>query len=240
MHRMCRYFAVTGFVLTTVGFAASPASASLLRSDAGRAFPDIAADINGTVDYTYNPSTDSGVFHVKNTPYLLAGGPTPGSEFSVQPNSDTGIRSQELWVSLDSSGKILDDPNNKYQLYGTVQANGQTFSGLLLEGVPTAFGSQDLGSVGIQGSDVFDVNLNITGGKLAQFFGGDTYMRITPELLSTFTGSFTEDFSAVKATSNTRSYNNPVPFPIPEPTTLAVLALGSLGLFFRVRRRSAR
>jgi hypothetical protein len=242
MHRMCRLIAVTGFVLTTIGLATPRASAALLRPDAGRAYPDIAADINGKVDYTYNPETKTGVFHVKNTPYLIAGGSTQDKEYMVLPNGDTGIRSQEIRVVLDQDGKFVDDPSNNYELYGTINTDGQTFTGLLLKGVPTGFGSQDLDSVGVKGSDVFDVNLDITGGSLAKYFGDDAYMRITPELLSTFRGQFDENFTAVKATSNTRSYNSPLPFPIPEPTTLAVLLLGVGGLAFHgfTRRAAAR
>ncbi len=237
MHRMQRLFVVVGLALASTSLAAPRASAALLRPEAGRAYPDIAADINGTVNYTYNADTDRGVFHVKNTPYLIAGGSTSDAEFSIVPNSSTGIRSQEIRIALDQNGQIVADPGNSYELYGTITADGQTFSGLLLKGIPTAFGSQDLDSVGIKGSDVFDVNLDITGGALAEFFGEDAYMRITPELLSTFRGKFDENFSAVKATSNTRSYDSPKPFPIPEPTTLLVLAAGTGGLLFRRRLR---
>lgn len=234
MHRMRHFLIVTGFVLTTIGFATPRTFASLLRPNAGRAFPDIAADINGKVDYTYNPDTQTGVFHVKNTPYLIAGNPnTPGELITA--NSDTGVRSQEIRIVLDKNGQIIADPSNQYELYGTIQTDDQTFSGLLLKGIPTAFGSQDLGASGVQGSDVFDVNLDITGGALAKFYGEDAYMRIAPELLSTFEGRFDENFSAVKATSNTRAYNSPLPFPVPEPTALAVLAVGAVGLLFRRR-----
>ncbi len=238
MHRMRHFLAVTGFVLTTFGLATPRASASLLRPDAARSFPDIAADINGTVDYTYNPDTQTGVFHVKNTPYLIAGNPDTQGDL-ISANSDTGIRSQEIRVVLDKNGQILSDPSNNYELYGTITANGQTFSGLLLKGTPTAFGSQDLGPVGVQGSDLFDVNIDVTGGALAQYFGKDAYMRIAPELLSTFQGKFDENFSAVKAVSNTRSYSSPLPFPIPEPTAFAILAVGAVGLLFRRRLVSA-
>ena len=43
---------------------------------------------------------------------------------------------------LDRNGHLVDDPENSYALYGTVVLGGQTFSGLLLEGKPTAFGAR--------------------------------------------------------------------------------------------------
>jgi PEP-CTERM motif len=64
-------------------------------------------------------------------------------------------------------------------------------------------------------------------------------MSIQPELQITFAGNFAQDFSAAKATSNTRAYHAPSPFPAPEPTTLALLVAGSGCLFLVRRRRSA-
>jgi hypothetical protein len=238
MHRMRRFIVLSALVLAATAGLSAHAKAGLINPNAGRAYPDIAADINGVVSYTYNASTQTGNFQLTNTPYLIAGGPTASQEFAINPNLN-GIRQQVVNLSLDSSGNLLPGPTNTYALYGTVQANGQTFSGLLLQGTPTAFGAQDLGPVGIQGSSFFDMNMNITGGALAPYFGSDAYMRIAPELQSTFTGRFDTDFSAAKATSNTRSYHSPHPFPIPEPTTLLVLVVGGVGFAQRVRRRLA-
>ncbi len=237
MHRMRHFLVMTGFVLSILSFPVA-ASAALIRPDAGRSYPDIAADINGQVEYTYDPSSQTGQFYVRNTPYLLAVGSSGRQELTVQRDSDTGVRRQELLMTLDQNGNLVTGAsNNMYALYGTVVTNGQTYSGLLLKGTPTAFGSQDLGPVGIQGSDVFDVNIDISGGALAPFFGKDVYMRITPELQSTFQGRFDESFTAQKATSNTRAYNAPIPFPIPEPTALMLLVAGTGGLIYRNRRR---
>lgn len=215
------------------------ASAALIKPNAGRAYPDIAADINGKVNYTYDSSTETGVFHVTNTPYLIAGGATSASEYPVTTNAD-GVRQQVINIALDKNGNIVASDVNSYALYGTIQADGKTYAGLLLQGTPTAFGFQDLDGVGIQGSDVFDLNLDITGGALASYFGSEAYIRVTPELLSTFRGRFDEDFTAVKATSNTRSYVTPQPFPIPEPTTWLIFAAGGLGGLYRRHRRKVR
>lgn len=237
MHPM-RCFALAAGLLACAW--ATNADASLLRPNAGRSYPDIAADINGKINYTYDSGSQTGVFHVTNTPYLIAGGATPSLEFGVNPDNVTGVRSQELRVMLNSTGQFVADAGNKYELWGTVVADGITYSGLLLKGTPTAFGSQDLDPVGVQGADIFDVNLSITGGALASFFGTDGYMRIAPELLSTFTGRFDTNFTGEKATSNTRSYSSPVPFPVPEPGSIIVMGLGVLGLVAYQHKRRPR
>jgi hypothetical protein len=240
MHRMRRLVVLGGLALAALTGLSQQAPAALLMPNAGRAYPDVAADINGVVNYTYDPGSQTGNFTVTNTPYLIAGGPTSSQEFDIAPDAN-GIRQQSLNITLDQNGNLVQGASNTYSLYGTVTTNGQTFSGLLLSGTPTGFGSQDLTPVGIQGASFFDVNMNITGGALAPYFGPDAYMRIAPELQSTFTGSFSQNFSAAKATSNTRAYHSPHSFPIPEPTTLLVLlAGGGFGMFHRYRRRLAR
>lgn len=237
MHRMRRFVVLAGLALAAFSGLAEQASAALINPNAGRAYPDVAADINGVVTYTYNPTSHTGTFNVTNTPYLIAGGPTASQEFDILPDSN-GIRQQTLNINLDKNGNLIAGSGNTYSLYGSITTNGQTFSGLLLSGTPTAFGSQDLTPVGIQGSSFFDVNMNVTGGALAPYFGPDAYIRIAPELQSTFNGQFDTNFSAAKATSNTRGYHSPHPFPIPEPTTLLVLiAGGGFGIFHRHRRR---
>lgn len=225
--------------LTVVLFTAlaGQAQADLIRPNPDRAYPDVAADVNGVVSYGFNPSTGLGDFHLTNTPFLLAGGPTPDLEFSIIPNAD-GIRRQIVNVALDSSGHFVSDPGNFYQLYGTVTAGGHTYSGLLLEGIPTAFGWQYRGPTGSQGSAIFDMNINVTGGQLKSAFGPDVYMSIEPELQITFDGNFNKTFTAAKATSNTRAYHSPLPFPSPEPTTLAILLSG--GVFGLLARRKFR
>jgi hypothetical protein len=239
MFRIRRLVALAGLALVgSAAWGGGSASAALIKPNAGRAYPDIAADINGKVNYAYDSSTETGVFHVTNTPYLIAGGASSSAEYAVTTDGD-GVRQQVINIALDKGGNLVASDANSYSLYGTIQADGQTFSGLLLQGKPTAFGFQDLDGVGIQGSDVFDLNLDITGGALASYFGSEAYIRVTPELQSTFRGRFDEDFSAVKATSNTRSYVAPQPFPIPEPSTWLVFGAVGLGLY-RYRRRAPR
>ena len=226
MHRMRQslIFSLIGFVIASIG----TAQADLIQPNATRQYPDIAADVNGVVNYSY--SNGQGTFTMRNTPFLLATGPDPAQEYTILPTVD-GTRQQSLSVALDSTGNIVNSGSNSYSLYGTTTVNGQTFTGLLLQGTPTAFGSQDNGQF-----DLFDLGIKVTGGQLASAFGSNAYMLIRPELQSSFTGSFNTNFSAQKATSNTRGNYNP-PAPVPEPATWMILIGGGAGLAMFNRRR---
>jgi hypothetical protein len=236
MHRMRGLFAMAGFTLSCVFGSMTQAPAELIRPKASRAYPDIAADINGVQTYTYDPSTQTGTFQVVNTPYLLAQGPSNAGESQIQPNDD-GTRRQVVSLQLDRNGRLIDDPANSYALYGTVVLGGQTFTGLLLEGKPTAFGAMAPGAeaVGVTGRDAFDLSMKITGGALADRFGPDLYMRIIPKA-DTFDGQFTRDFSGSAAKSNTRGYH--APSVVPEPSTLALLV--AFGVCLALWRRRFR
>jgi hypothetical protein len=238
MHRMRRLVAMVGLAVLGTTLWCGSASAALIKPNAQRVYPDVAADINGVISYAYNPATETGNFHLTNTPYLLAAGATSAEEFAILPNANDGIRMQVVNVALDKTGAIIDSsPTNSYALYGTMKVNGTDYTGLLLSGKPTAFGAQDLSGVGIQDSDLFDLKIKITGGALADYFGEQAYMRVAPELGSTFTGAFDTDFTAHKATSNTRRDGPAQPFPIPEPSTLLIVLAGGFGLWHRNRRR---
>jgi hypothetical protein len=244
MHRMRRLIAMAGTALACALAIANQAPAELIRSRSVRCYPDIAADINGTQTYKYDPATQTGTFEVSNTPYLLSLSPSLTGESPIQPTAD-GTRRQVVSLTLDRNGHLVDDPDNTYALYGTVVLGGQTFSGLLLEGKPTAFGARApedgtaLRSEGPSdpaahaGKDVFDLSMKITGGVLAARFGRDLYMRIVPRA-DTFDGQFTRDFSGSAAQSNTRgdrpSRN------VPEPSTLVIVIACAAGLALWRRR----
>ncbi len=230
MHRMRSLIATAGVTLACVLVFVSPAPAELIRPKTVRAYPDIAADINGVQTYTYDPVTETGTFQVTNTPYLLAVDPSKAGELQIEPNDD-GTRRQVVSLMLDRNGHLVEDPENSYALYGTVVLAGQTFSGLLLEGKPTAFGARvlgsDTGSEDHSGKDVFDLNMKITGGVLADRFGPDLYMKIVPRA-NTFDGQFTRDFSGRAARSNTRAYQSSKN--VPEPSSLLILLACGAGL----------
>ncbi len=238
MHRMCHPLA-QAFLASILAAALAPrARAELIRPSADRVYPDVAADINGVQDYNYDPTTRTGRFQVTNTPFLLAMGSRIDDEYNVQPNSE-GVRRQTVQLKLDQHGRLIDDPENSYQLYGTVVVGGKTFDGLLLEGTPRSFGAKATRAAGIDDASVYDLDMKITGGKLAERFGPDAYMRISPEVANTFDGRFSRSFAGVKAQSNTRAYHAPAA-PVPEPTPLVLLLACGAGFFYRRRRRVLR
>src|SRR5207249_2997078 len=116
MHRMCHPVVVLGLILALTTLPGRPAAADLIRPNASPSYPDIASDVNGVQNFTFHPETQTGVFTVTNTPYLLVGGPSVADEFAILPNSD-GVSRQAVSLTLDSSGKLLDDPGNSYELY---------------------------------------------------------------------------------------------------------------------------
>ena len=237
MHRMHRFIALTGLVALTTALGASTASADLLHpSTDPQTYPDIIANLGKGVSYTYDPSVSQGVFHLKNTAYVLVTGTGSNDELDITPTAD-GSRYQTMNVTLDKNGNYVNDPGNLYQVYGSVTANGQTYSGLLLSGKPIDFATSNAGGV-----TQFDSDLKLDGtGALASFFGPNSYIHLIAETGNGFTGTFQNDFQITKVSSNTHGPNEtPQPFPVPEPTTMVVLVVAGLGVVFRHRSRLAR
>jgi hypothetical protein len=241
MQRMHRLSLIAGLTALFVVTHASSSDAALLRPNDTREYPDITAFANGYQTYTYDPKSQTGVFQLSNVPFLLTSGTTASGGFvesNINATSDN-IQSQTLTAVLDKNGNLISSPLNSFQVYGTVVIGGQTYTGLLLSGTPTAFGSQTLKPV-VNNEDLFDLTLKITGGTLASMYGPDAYVRVTSEANSTFDGIFTTDFSSEKVLTNTHpvSLLN-APSPVPEPAALFVLLAFGAGLFYRGRRRIA-
>jgi len=214
-----------------------PARGDLIRPKTARTYPDIAGDIVGSQTYTFDPASKTGTFQVTNSPQLIALGPTGSDMSSVTPDQD-GTLSQTLQLTLNQNGQIVANPDNRFQLYGSVVIGNQVYRGLLLEGSPTAFGVQSETRKSLNGADVFDLNVKITGGQLAQAFGPEAYFRVIPQSNSTFQGSFASSFSGEKPLTNLRALQGHLPSPIPEPSPLVVLLTAGAGvLVCRLRQR---
>ncbi len=243
MHRMHRLAASLGLALATTALFAPQASAALLHATDTSQFPDLSSGyVSGTLNYTHpSGSATSGALVISNTPYALALGSTPDRQFDV-----AGARNQLIVAQINTDGTLNSSSQNTYDLTGTVTVDGKTYSGELLKGTPMAFGSMNTaaaGNGGLPGTAMYDLDVKVTGGLLKDLFGTDTYIRLAAERWSTFNGSFTQDFSGGKVSSNIRGFSPPIASyaPVPEPTTLVVLiAAGGAGLFVRHRRKIRR
>lgn len=243
MHRMRHLIALTGLatLLGTVG--APRASAGLLQpSDGPQKYPDIIANLGKGVSYTYDPTSQRGSFHLKNTAYVLVTGTSASDEFDIDPATN-GDRYQSLHVTLDGAGNFVEDPSNLYELHGRVVADdGTVFDGLLLKGKPVAFATLD--TVESDGSHTtqFQASLKLTGeGLLSSYYGPDSYIHLIAETGNGFEGKWDADFTIDKVSSNTHGPSvDPQPFPIPEPTALVLLAASGMGLVYRNRNRLAK
>jgi hypothetical protein len=158
----------------------------------------------------------------------------------VLPDSD-GTLLQSLQMKLDHKGKLVDDPQNRFEVRGTVIIGDRTYQGLLLEGKPTAFGAEEQSATGTKAADAFDLNMEITGGQLALQFGKSAYLRIIPQANSTFSGQFTVDFSGERPLTSLRAAGQGLPTSIPEPSALfTIVTFGAAALLCRVYRTRKR
>lgn len=178
-----------------------PASADLIRATPGRSFPDIAGDIGGSQKYVYDPATQTGTFTLRSAPHLISLGPSGRDLIPLQPNVD-GTLYQTLKVKVDRNGRIVNSPENQFEISGFVRIHGKKFDGVLLRGTPTAFGIAEPEGSSARAQDIFGLNVKIEEGKLARAFGAEAYLRIIPQANSTFNGEFTSDFSGEKPMTN--------------------------------------
>ena len=201
MHRMRISFAKTGLALLLLAGFHGSADADLIRAAPGRAFPEIAGDIGGSQTYIYDPATQTGTFALTNAPHLISLGPSAKDLIPLQPDRN-GTLHQTLELKLDRCGRLVESPLNRFEIRGTVTINDQVYEGVLLKGRPTAFGIAEKDRPNWRNLEVFGLNMQIDGGKLASTFGSEAYLRIIPQAKSTFRGEFTSDFSAEKPLTN--------------------------------------
>jgi hypothetical protein len=238
---MCSKRCRTDFLVVLIATLAAGSSArgDLIRSMPARSFPDIAGDIVGAQTYTYDPATQTGLFEVVNAPHLISLGPSIDEMVHMLPDED-GTLSQSLKMKLDRNGRLVESPDNTFQVWGTVVIGRETYHGLLLEARPTAFGAEvrEAPTTRNNSPEVFDLNMEITGGKLAKAFGKEVYLRIVPQAGSTFDGRFTADFSGERPLTTLRPARGKIPASVPEPTTLIMFMTAGAGLVaYRLRRR---
>jgi hypothetical protein len=244
MQRMCGVSARIGLLVFLTGVASgwSTACGDLIRSSPARTFPDIAGDIAGAQTYTYDRASQTGIFEFVNAPHLISLGPAVQDMFPMLPDQD-GTLSQSLQMKLDRNGRLVDSPENRFQIRGSVLIGDRVYHGLLLEGRPTDFGAevQETKAARNKSPEVFDLNMKITGGELAKKFGPEAYLRIVPQTNSTFHGQFTADFSSARPLSTLRANRRKLPASVPEPTVIVTfLTFGAGVLGYRARRHWTR
>jgi hypothetical protein len=242
MQRMCGVIARAGLLSSLIVLAGAtlPAHADLIRAAPGRSFPDIAGDIGGTQTYVYDPATQTGTFALSNAPHLISLGPSGKDLIPMQPDRH-GTLYQTLKLKLDSSGRLIDSPLNRFEIRGTVIINHRVYEGLLLEGRPTAFGAADQARAALKNPEVFGLNMQIEGGQLAGTFGAEAYLRIIPQANSTFRGEFTCDFSGEKPLTNLIAVDRHLSTRLLGPlSTIGLFAGGSALLAWKIVRYLAR
>ena len=207
--------------MVAVMFAGS-ASATLIGLDMSKK-PDIFSDTNGT--YSYNAG--SGLFTATATPYLYTdvGGsvtPIPSGSYQLSFYVDSlgnyagSMAGNDLEIHADLDG----NPGDELVLSGNVYDFGWTTKVVNVSGVDQTWFE-------------FDYVFNITGGSLADDFGGIglnggsySYSEV-PVVEYT---SWTADHSGENVKSDT--------VPVPEPATALLLIPGFIGLIGFKKRKS--
>lgn len=227
MQWTCGVIARTGLlsILFLLSGSVLPVRADLIRAAPGRSFPDIAGDIGGSQTYVYDPATQTGTFALNNAPHLISLGPSGNDMIPMQPDQH-GTLYQTLELKLDRSGHLIDSPDNRFEIRGTVVINDRLYEGVLLKGRPTAFGLAGQGRPELKNPEVFGLNMQIEGGHLAGTFGAEAYLRIIPQANSTFQGEFTRDFSGDKPLTNLIAVDRQLPVRLIGPIALIVLLAG--------------
>ena len=141
-------------------------------------------------------------------------------------------------MKLNRHGRLIDSPNNKFEIRGTVIIGGKTYEGLLLEGKPTAFGADVKAPSSAKNLEMFDLNMRITGGELAQAFGNQRVFADQTTGQEHIRRSIHDGFFQREAVDQPADTSRkPLPASISEPTPLITFLTCGAGLLaYRLRR----
>jgi len=176
----CRKF-ITGTLAAGLLSAVCWTSAAAALLDDTLGVPIIAYDQNGVTTYEPGPN----LFSVTATPFQIFPSAAP---ITMGPDGHfVSVR-----VQVDAAGNLTGGvPGDDLAVTGEVTIGADTFSGVLLTGEVSAFGSQDSGGP----TDFYDFRFTVTGGELAALYGTNVIGTTVTSESSNFTGDFTQPFT---------------------------------------------
>lgn len=214
-------------VVVLLGSYANPAAASLLGVELD--LPFILFNNTGATNYT----AGSDLFSLEASPIAIRESAALAPVF-ITPAG--GVELVAVNIRVDDSGTLLGGvPGNDLLVSGEVTlSDGSFLSGSLLTAEITDFGFNDPGGT----TDLFDFLFDVTGGLLADLFGGisaDIGVTLTSEQ-SSFGGSFIADFDGAAKGNIGRGLAPPDFETVPEPDPLVLFSMALAGIAFARRK----
>lgn len=205
------------FIGIAMGLVAnSPVRASTLSLT--QTFPDLEL-ASLPISYSFNTKTGTGTFTAAAPYGLLPITTTGGVIYSSPTGGSTDYYDYKLSAALDGSGAFVS---------GSFSIADHMTGTSMLSATLTNFGATHK-----TGGEVFDFTGNQVSGELAQQFpafqSGLGIIMNTADSGSTFTGSFTDGFTAAALTDH-------FPHPVPVPAAVWLFGSGLVGLVAVCRR----
>lgn len=193
LKRTASHFGAAVLAATALGGSVAHAASGLATLQVTPGLPLTLGSNAGTLNYTYNSGSNTGVFTANLDPStteyppltFVAPSPLPG-----------GVKYANIGLTVDGAGNVVGGVSgHDFEFFGGADFNNDfvvDVEGVLLTGEIIAFGFLDSGTA----IDRFDMRFRVTGGLLASYFTNkDLGVVLTPEN-STFADSFVENFSA--------------------------------------------
>ena len=187
-------------------------------------FPDLLANTQG--DYAYDMSDQAFTFSA--TPLKLSYSSNDEDYDYIYQSSSQG-HDYTATIAVDNEGNFIENGINTLTVAGRINND----DGILLTGTITDFGWSDPIPVWQNQFQIFDFTYQVTGGLLADFFGGiGTIMGAIAFSEDSEFGSngWDEDFEG----SFTKIDN--FPLPLPGAVWLVLTGLGVAGLHRKIRK----
>lgn len=198
-------------VAALAGMVVGPANAMLIGSQGG--FPDVGA-AGLSVSYTVTTLVGGeleGTFSATNSSTLMSYGSGPGSSIGFLGSYSLNVVIDIANEIVKTGSLIIDDAANNYDLTADVQS----------------FGFPEGGANPDPNPDQWDFLSSVSSASSPAFNGVTSLYTIFPNLGTTFAG-LDQGFTATAQQSNNRTLRQ-----VPVPPTVALMAIGLIGLFSR-------